>query len=202
MQSKKLLILDMDETLIHGSEQFLGREPDAIAPWCFMYKRPYVEAFMQFCCKHFQVAIWTTATPEHAAFCLKHICEEDYPFEFIWTRERCTQVRDCVGLYDFGVGYHWVKSLAKIKRHGFSLKQTIMLDDTPSMLERNYGNLIRIKPYLGGSEDMELLRLMPYLLEFKEYENMRSIEKRSWDLHYEIPQHSDVSSWIRKYNGA
>jgi len=181
----KLLILDIDETLIHGTECRLNRAPDQVAPWCFLYKRPHVESFMEFCRNHFWVAIWTTATPEHAQFCLQHICDADYPFEFIWTRERCTQVRDRVGMYDFGPGYHWVKALAKIKRHGFSLEQTIMVDDTPSVLERNYGNLVRIKRYLGESGDRELLRLMPYLLDLKREHNIRAVEKRGWGSRYE-----------------
>jgi len=196
MKQKKLLILDIDETLIHGAEQRLDREPDAVAPWCFLYKRKYVEAFMAFCSEHFRVAIWTTATPEHAEFCLKHICEPDYPFEFIWTRERCTQVRDMVGMCD-----HWVKTLAKIKRHGFDLEQTIMVDDTPSVLERNYGNLVQMERYMGDPDDMELLRLMPYLLDLKQAKNIRMIEKRGWKSHYSTPQSDDIQCWISKYKG-
>jgi len=186
MRSDKLLILDIDETLIHGSEQRLQREPDHVAPWCFLYKRPHVETFMRFCREHFRVAVWTTATPEHAAFCLEKICDADYPFEFIWTRERCTQVRDRVGMYDLGIGYHWVKSLSKIKRHGFSLEQTMMVDDTPSALERNYGNLIRIDEFKGDPDDCELLRLMSYLLDLKQEENIRIVEKRSWKSRYSV----------------
>jgi len=188
MSQKKLLILDIDETLIHGSEQVLGREPDAVSDWCYLYKRPYVEKFMAFCREHFRVAVWTTATPEHANFCLGNICSDDYPFEFVWTRERCTQVRDRVGLYDYGPGYYWVKSLAKIKRHGFNLEQTIMLDDTPSALSRNYGNLVRIARYQGSSDDVELLRVMPYLFYLKEEKNIRKGEKRSWEKHCDVAQ--------------
>lgn len=185
---KQLLILDIDETLIHGSEMFLGRKPDAVTDWCFLYKRPHVEAFMEFCREHFRVAIWTTATPEHANFCLAEICEPDYPFEFIWTRERCLQVRDRVGMYDMGSGYHWVKDLNKAKRSGYRLEQVIMVDDTPSVLERNYGNLVRIDAFQGSVDDRELLRLMPYLLDLKQEKNICDIEKRSWQSRYSLPE--------------
>lgn len=189
---KKLLILDIDETLIHGATTQLADEPDAMAPWCFLYKRPHVEQFMQFCREHFRVAVWTTATPEHARFCLSHICEQDYPFEFIWTRERCSQVRDRIGLYDIGPGYHWVKSLSKIKRHGYRLEQTMMVDDTPSVLERNYGNLIRIDAFKGDPDDRELLRLMPYLQNLKGEDNLRKVEKRSWQSRYPLSTEGDA----------
>lgn len=186
MNPKKLLILDLDETLIHGATQKLDSEPACIAPWCFLYKRPFVEEFMHFCKEYFKVAIWTTASPEHAKMALGQICEPDYPFEFIWTASRCTQARDRIGMDDYGSRYHWVKDLKKVKRLGFNLEQTIMIDDTPSMLERQYGNLVRIDEFLGNADDSELLRLMPYLLKLKDEPNIRAVEKRFWKSRYTI----------------
>jgi len=180
MSQKKLLILDLDETLIHGAKEKLNYEPACVAPWCFLYKRPFVEEFLTFCKEHFKVAIWTTASPEHAEMALGQICEPDYPFEFIWTSNRCTQARDRLGMDDYGSGYHWVKDLKKVKRLGFKLEQTIMLDDTPSMLERQYSNLIPIKRFKGESEDRELLKLMEYLMLLKSEPNIRKVEKRFW----------------------
>jgi len=180
LNQQKLLILDLDETLIHGAKEKLDYEPACVAPWCFLYKRPYVEEFMDFCKEHFKVAIWTTASPEHAEMALGQICEADYPFEFIWTANRCTQVRDKVGMYDFGIGYHWVKDLKKIKRRGFKLEQTIMVDDTPSMLERQYGNLVPIKRFKGEPDDHELIRLIEYLKRLINEPNIRKVEKRFW----------------------
>lgn len=60
-----------------------------------------------------------------------------------------------------------------------------MVDDTPSALERNYGNLLRIKRYLGEASDRELLRLMPCLLDLKREHNIRTVEKRGWETRYE-----------------
>ena len=180
MNHKKLLILDLDETLIHGASKKLDYEPACISPWCFLYKRPYVDEFMAFCKENFKVAIWTTASLEHAEMALAQVCESDYPFEFIWTSDRCTQARDRIGMCDYGSGYHWVKDLKKVKRKGYCLNQTIMIDDTPSMLERQYGNLVRIKRFRGDSSDCELQYLMLYLLELKDADNIRKVEKRCW----------------------
>jgi len=143
-------------------------------------KRPHVEEFMDFCKEHFKVAIWTTASPEHAEMVLEQICEPNYPFEFIWTASRCTQARDRIGMDDYGSGYHWIKDLKKVKRLGFKLEQTIMVDDTPSMLERQYGNLVPIKRFKGEPEDRELLKLMEYLMLLKSEPNIRKLEKRFW----------------------
>jgi len=181
MSQKKLLILDLDETLIHGAKEKLNYEPACVAPWCFLYKRPFVEEFLTFCKEHFKVAIWTTASPEHAEMALGQICEPDYPFEFIWTSNRCTQARDRIGMDDYGSGYHWVKDLKKVKRLGFNLEQTIMVDDTPSMLERQYGNLVPIKRFKGDQNDSELLKLMGYLLKLSGEQNIRAVNKMSWN---------------------
>jgi len=184
MSLKKLLILDLDETLIHGAKEKLNYEPACVAPWCFLYKRPFVEEFLAFCKEHFKVAIWTTASLEHAEMALEQICEPDYPFEFIWTASRCTQARDKIGMDDYGLSYHWVKDLKKVKRLGFNLDQTIMVDDTPSMLERQYGNLVQIKRFKGNLGDKELPKLMHYLIELGNVENIRNIEKRCWQNHF------------------
>jgi len=185
MTEKKLLILDIDETLIHGATEKLGYEPACIAPWCFLYKRPHVEEFMDFCKENFKVAIWTTASLEHAEMALGQICGAGYPFEFIWTSNRCTQARDRIGMDDYGSGYHWVKDLKKVKRLGFNLDQVIMIDDSPSMLERNYGNLVHIKRFKGDPEDSELLSLMTYLIELRDERNIREVDKRCWKNEFE-----------------
>ena len=172
---KKLLILDIDETLIHATETPLDREADFRVAQYYVYMRPHVQQFMEFCREHFHVAAWTTATPDYAALVLAHICSEDYPFEFVWCRDRCTFR---------GEGYdgnlRWLKDLKKVRKQGWSLDQVLMLEDQPANLLRHYGNVIRIDPFDGDPEDMELKRLMPFLLELKLAENIRTIEKRGW----------------------
>lgn len=44
MADKKLLILDIDETLIHATEKQLELEHDFETQWYFVYKRPLVHA--------------------------------------------------------------------------------------------------------------------------------------------------------------
>jgi carboxy-terminal domain RNA polymerase II polypeptide A small phosphatase len=50
-----------------------------------------------------------------------------------------------------------------------------MVDDTPGNLARQYGNYIRVKPYLGNEDDRELALLAHYLRELHEVENVRTI---------------------------
>ena len=55
---RTLLILDIDETLIHASERPLDREPDfGVGPFS-VYRRPGLAEFLEFCQSKFQVAVW------------------------------------------------------------------------------------------------------------------------------------------------
>lgn len=176
---KKLLILDIDETLLHASENPLNLCHDFKTRLYYVYKRPYLDQFLHFCREHFKVAIWTTAGEEFASDIVKNIFPADYPLQFIWSRSRCTQYFSS----EF-MEYRYFKKLKKVKQEGFKLEQVIMVDDTPSKLKRNYGNLVSIKEFYGDQEDNELLKLMNYLLNLNQFEDIRTVEKRFWEEEY------------------
>jgi len=176
----QLLILDLDETLIHATEHELDFAPDfKIEPY-FVYKRPYLETFLAFCQQNFKVGIWTTAGSEFAKVVFENAFPKNYSVEFIWSNKRCTRAFD-PNLME----HYYIKNLAKLKRRGYRLEQTIMVDDTPRKLERNYGNLVRIKAWFGEADDSELLRLRNYLINLREAEDIRTVEKRGWYMNYE-----------------
>lgn len=60
------------------------------------------------------------------------------------------------------------------------LSRVLMIDDDPRALRRNYGNLIRISPYLGEADDAELGAARRYLKSLLETADVRQIEKRAW----------------------
>lgn len=171
----KLLILDLDETLIHASSAALERAPDFMVDDFHVYARPRAHEFVSFCRLHFRVAVWTSASESYARAITDHLLGSDYPLEFLWTRERCTAV------YDPGSQTReWVKDLKKVRRRGYSLDRVLMVDDTPTNLVRNYGNLIRIRAFEGDARDVELQLLMPYLLQLRAVSDVRSVDKRLW----------------------
>ena len=69
----KFLILDLDETLIHATEQPLIHQADFETELYYVYKRPYVEEFLEFCFANFRVGVWTTAGEEFARDVVKNI---------------------------------------------------------------------------------------------------------------------------------
>lgn len=177
----KLLILDLDETLIHATEQPLERKADFRTELYYVYKRPYISEFLEFSFHNFKVGVWTTAGKDFAKAVAKNVFPEKYTLEFLWFYQRCTRVFDS----DLLEAYY-IKNLKKLKRIGYRLEEIIMIDDTPKKLERNYGNLIRVNEWLGNTEDRELLLLIKYLSDLKDVENIRTIEKRGWQNRYQL----------------
>lgn len=187
---KILLILDIDETLIHASPDKLDKEPDFMVLEYFVYKRPFLNEFLDMVKKDFLVAVWSSATEDYVHEIVKNIFPFDYPLEFIWGRKRCTarlhpQI-DEFGYYsgNYFAHYNYIKPLKKVKKMGFTLEKILIIDDTPHKSKQNYGNAIYPKEFQAEAEDDELIKLATYLATLKEVSNVRTIEKRDWNRNY------------------
>lgn len=174
MSSRKLLVLDLDETLVHASEWPLEREADLRIHAYHVYLRPHVAPFIAWTLAHFDVGVWTSSGRRYA----EPLVERIFPagsLRFLWCSERCTLARNwTTGDYD------WVKPLQKLKRRGHALESILAVDDTPSKHKRNYGNLVTIAEFTGDPTDIELPRLAAYLETLRDVPNVRTIEKRRW----------------------
>jgi RNA polymerase II subunit A small phosphatase-like protein len=188
MPPEKLLILDLDETLIHASPTQVRADFDFQVFHYFVYQRPGLAEFLTTCAQHFKLAIWSSASDDYVRAIVRQIVPPGFTLEFVWGRSRCTPFAtpqiDDYGYYnlDGTSHYEYAKRLKKVRRRGFSLAQTLIVDDTPAKVQQNYGNAIYIKPYLGSLEDEELSYLGAYLLTLKDVEDVRTIEKRHWRL--------------------
>mmetsp|Transcript_4818 Transcript_4818/g.7711 ORF Transcript_4818/g.7711 Transcript_4818/m.7711 type:complete len:205 (+) Transcript_4818:263-877(+) len=174
---KKLLVLDLDETLINSSTRLHPSVPfDFELPDYFVYKRPYLDQFLEELSSVFVLAVWTSADKEYADAIVEEIFRgKRFQPCFVWSYSRCTLRRDPEN--GVLVGH---KRLKKIKKHfKISLSQVIMLDDSPEKLTDNYGNLVRVDPF-EGSYDSELLDVIPFLKTLAQAEDVRMVEKRYW----------------------
>lgn len=173
---KKLLILDLDETLLYATEHALeGIETDFFFARYQIYLRPHLSQFLAFCSQNFRLAVWTSSSEDYAKYIVERIFGEQHALEFVWARRRCTYRFDP----EF-MDYEWHKNLDKLKRKGYDLSQVIMLDDTPRKLARHYGNLLRIKMFEGDPVDHELSLIIPFLDKLRLAPNVRRVEKRNW----------------------
>ena len=172
--TRKLLVLDLDETLIHARETPLERAEDFRALDYFVYRRPHLAHFLDTVAQHFELGVWTSSGHLYAQAVVAQVFAP-YPLRFVWSNRRCTIVRDWQT--DRQVE---LKSLAKLKRHGWSLDHLIAVDDTPAKHARNYGNLVRVSEFKGEADDTDLLLLAHYLPTLAQLPTVRHTEKRNW----------------------
>ena len=184
--TKILLILDVDETLVFATEQRLAREANFKVFDYFVYKRPGLDEFLAEVDQGFYLAVWSSADDEYVEEIVKNIIPEGIELAFVWGRSRCTYTRDTqideYGYYNDNIysHYRYIKPLKKVKKQGFTLEKTLIVDDTPFKSKNNYGNAIYPKEYRGEAEDNELKLLSKYLKTLINVENVRIIEKRGW----------------------
>lgn len=203
MSFSKNLILDLDGTLIDAQSPagasaalILGR----VAPVHVcgaklgelrIYKRPYLDAFLEWCFQHFDnVGIWTLSAPEWLSEVLDNVLSQ-FPrsrWTLLWTGERATRCHGDPESRSMG-GVHFVKDLKKVfrnkelRRRGFTRWNTLIVEDTPGNCVRNYGNAVYVSPFdvVSSHRDEELRHLMTYFQNvLLPTGNVRQIEKRPW----------------------
>lgn len=171
----KLLILDLDETLIYSSLTKLSFSEDFKVDQYFVYKRPGIENFLNFISENFNFAVWTSSTSDYADGLVKQLFLDQSVLKFVWARDRCVSKIDIESREQY-----WIKDLKKVKKLGFDLEKILVIDDSPEKLQRNYGNHIPVIPFLGNPKDDELSRLINFLKKIINLDSVRSIEKRNW----------------------
>ncbi len=197
MENKILLILDLDETLIHATSTKLGDDFAFQLYHYYVYKRPGLDAFLAACAEKFDLAVWSSASDDY----VKHVVERIFPAEiqpvFVWGRSRCTPLVlpqiDEYGYYNLGEAshYEYAKLLKKVRRLGYDAKRVLIVDDTPEKVRNCYGNAIYPIPFLGSPDDKELIILTQYLHSLHDAENVRIIEKRQWQNNFLHSSESD-----------
>lgn len=172
---RPLLVLDLDETLLYSVNEPLSRAPDHRVGPFHVYLRPYLHRFLREIAQHYDLAVWSAATDDYVQAVVTLATPKNVDLAFVWGRSRCTYRRDVVEdeLY-------FVKDLKKVRRKGYSLARTLIVEDTPRKVERHYGNAVYVPPWEGDEEDDLLLDLLEYLRAIYGEPNVRSIEKRGW----------------------
>lgn len=173
--SPLLIILDLDETLIHAPDRPLDREPDFVVYKYPVYKRPHVDAFIASLLARYRVAVWTSSGELYAEAVVRRLFPDPSRLELVWSADRCTQRFDHETR-----GRYVVKPLRKLRSRGYALERVLVVDDSPEKHVLNYGNLIRVCPFEGDLRDDELPALLAYIDALADEPNVRAIEKRGW----------------------
>lgn len=171
----KLLVLDLDETLIHAVETPLPNRWDFRVFDYYVYKRPGVDEFLQTCLDWFAVGVWSSSGVLYADAVVRQLLGGPERLAFVWSASNCARRYDP----EAGVPVSG-KDLKKLTRKGFQRERIIMIDDSPEKLAKNYGNGVIVRPFEGDPADDELRLLLKYLEVLGPVENVRAVEKRGW----------------------
>lgn len=172
-----LLVLDLDETLVHSSEKPLANlKADERILGYHVHKRPGLDQFLSLTSQHFELAVWSAGGGDYVHATTKALME---PLSikplFVWTSSYCTRRFDP----ETQEHYH-IKDFNKLRRRGIDLARALIVENTPANCQRNYGNAVYIKSFEGDVQDSELPHLADYLLTLTGHEDLRKIEKRDW----------------------
>lgn len=153
----KLIIFDIDETLIHSCDEWIGRKPDFIAANKMIFIRPYAKEFIDRLKSEYKLAVWSAAHGQYLNEIVYKLFGNTKQLEFIWGRTECELLSGLDGCDYFG------KNLSKIKALGWSEDQFIIIDDKPeNITDKNGKSVVAIKPYYGSVDDQELKVLIAH----------------------------------------
>ena len=144
---KKLIILDLDNTLIYA---YFYKLPANIlfkySDYLTIYERPYAKEFVQKCHTEGDVVVYTTAVRDYAEKVCKHL--QIKPVE-LFSREDCLILNN-----------EYIKS---IPDYYFDLYDDIIIfDDSPELWDnksRKKCQIIGVAPFTGEVDDDELNKI-------------------------------------------
>jgi RNA polymerase II subunit A small phosphatase-like protein len=172
MEDRMIIILDLDETLVHATLTKLDRPESFRFENHYVYVRPYLNEFIENCNQFSSLAIWSSAGQEYVHTIVNRFIPPSIKLNFIWTRPN----------YMTPDALKWgnTKNLKRLIANGFEPSRALIIDDNPDESVCEFGNVLEVQPYRGENEDCELLLLSRYLQKVELSEDTRDIARPSW----------------------
>ena len=155
----KTLILDLDETLVHGQnipfnppkhQKLLQCKLNNIDTKIYVKIRPGVKEFLRKMSKLYEIIIFTASVEDYAKLLIDLIDTKNY-FSYKLFREQCSFENNI-----------YIKDLKKLGR---DLKDVIIIDNSPKSYKYNKENGIPISTWFDDENDRELYNITQ-ILEF------------------------------------
>ncbi|OAD78337.1 hypothetical protein PHYBLDRAFT_154365 [Phycomyces blakesleeanus NRRL 1555(-)] len=154
-QTKKCLVLDLDETLVHSSFKVIPN-PDFVVPVeidnqfhnVYVLKRPGVDEFMRRMGEIYEIVVFTASLSKYADPVLDILDIHKVVTHRLF-RESCFNHR---GTY--------VKDLSQLGR---DLESTMILDNSPASYIFHNANAVPVSTWFNDPHDTELTDLVAFL---------------------------------------
>lgn len=164
---KRLLILDLDETLIHSDlackwsvhDYYIKLDDGSMIP---LNERPFLYDFLDFCIEEYDLVLYTASCKEYADPIIDHIEKERKYFKLRLYREHCISYSN-----------FYIKDLSIFNR---PLKDVIIIDNNIFSFSHYLSNGILISSFYNDSNDLDLISLIEFFrCSIKNENDVRSI---------------------------
>ena len=160
VSDKPVLVIDLDETLIFskpgrckdGTVLYYYSEDGLRKVYFTVYKRPFVNLFLEAVKKHYTLVLFTAAERKYAKKVLSLLDPQKTIFQYRLYKESCLIINGKIG----------IKDLRMLR--GVSLENVFILDNNPVCYTFHLNNAIPITSYFGDNRDRELAKLTKILL--------------------------------------
>ncbi|KAI1301273.1 CTD nuclear envelope phosphatase 1 [Halotydeus destructor] len=181
---RKILVLDLDETLIHSHHDGVARQmvkPGTPADFVlrvtidrhpvrfYVHKRPHVDFFLDIVSQWYELVVFTASMEIYGAAVADKLDNNRNILRRRYFRQHCT--------LDYG---SYTKDLSAI--HG-DLSSVFILDNSPGAYRAFPDNAIPIKSWFSDPRDTALLNLLPALDALRFTTDVRSVLGRNLHLH-------------------
>ena len=166
-KSKKILLLDLDETLIYADfakeyendtknpyDTIISFESENEINNVGIFLRPGVKLFLENLSKFFEIGIFTASVSEYADEVIKFLDPENNFIKFKLYRQNCVNVNDILK----------VKDLRILKN--FDLKNVVLVDNNMYSFAAQLSNGILINSFYFNKNDNELYNVYGYLMNY------------------------------------
>lgn len=179
--TKSNIILDLDQTVIsaEASEELDFKKyqeksklfrSDNMDGYYMVYSRPYLQEFLDYIFKNFNVSIWTAASKDYALFIIEKIILDkkvDRKLDFIFFSYHC-DISKKTKKYSKELCTLW--DIHKLP--GYSSKNTVIIDDFKTDVHKSQPNNCIISPPFkftkdGSENDTFLKDIIPQLEKMK-----------------------------------
>lgn len=182
---RKLLVLDLDETLVHstpmpqdGEYRLTIQSGDASMEIGVKF-RPFVREFLQKASQIYEVVVFTSALADYANAVID-LLDGQRTVHHRFYRQHCTVVNGGV-----------CKDLKLFT--GVDLKDILICDNLVTNFRLQLDNGVPVKTWTGDKDDKELIYLMDYLAKAATVEDVREANRQLFQLHTLFPNTPQTS---------
>jgi TFIIF-interacting CTD phosphatase-like protein len=155
---KPLIIFDLDETLIHSRDVPLERPADYVLERLNVYFRPNAVDLILAAAKNHEIGVWSAGSELYVESIVKQLFPINIKPLFVWNRDHCHAKFELAHFQTM-----FSKDLNKIQDFGYSLKNTLIIEDDPLKIRDFGANAIIVSQYFGEADDNELASLVRFI---------------------------------------